>query len=60
MVWKWASLIPDALERSIVIWHGHVSAFLGHSVMFGGNNNNNNKIVLINGSSSYGYLLNII
>lgn len=40
MVWKWASLILDALERSIMISHGHVLAFLGHSVMFHGNNNN--------------------
>ena len=32
--------IPDALERSIVIQHGQIWAFPGHSVMFCGNNNN--------------------
>ena len=36
MVLKLASLIPDALEITVVIRHGHISAFPGHSVMFRG------------------------
>ena len=37
MVWKWATLVSDALERSVVIGNAHMLAFLGHSVMFPGN-----------------------
>ena len=38
MVWKRASLAPDALQRSTVIRNDDMSAFPGHSVMFRGNN----------------------
>ena len=38
MIWKWASLIPNALQRSTVIQNDDMSAFPGHSVMFRGNN----------------------
>ena len=36
-VWKWASLVSDALKRSIVIRSDHISTFPGHSVLFCGN-----------------------
>ena len=36
MVWKWARLVPYALEKSIVIENSHMSVFPGHSVMFRG------------------------
>ena len=37
MFWKWATLVPDALQRSTVIRNDDMPTFPGHSVTLCGN-----------------------